>query len=167
MTIAGRRGHPPVTNAPNQLVVFLLDGYRYALPLSIVDRVVRAVEVTPLPDAPAIVHGAINVQGDVIAVLNVRRRFGMPEREISPDDWFLLALTGHRRVALVVDASEGVIERSRQDLIASAEIVPGLDAVPGVIRTADGLVVIHDLEKFLSLDEARALDRAVDRSRTV
>ncbi len=39
----------------SQLVVFVVDGQRYALPLEIVERVVRAVEVTPLPEAPPII----------------------------------------------------------------------------------------------------------------
>lgn len=62
------------------LVVFRLDERRYALPLSVVERVIRAVEVTPLPKAPPIVLGAIDVQGRVVPVLNVRRRFLMPDR---------------------------------------------------------------------------------------
>lgn len=146
----------------NHLLVFRLDQRRYALPLTIADRVIRAVEVTPLPKAPAIVHGAINVHGRVLPVLNVRRRFQLPEREIRPADWFVLARTEGHVVALVVDESEGVIEYSREDIIASTQIVPGLDAFPGVIELGDGLVLIHDLEKFLSLDERRAVDDALN-----
>lgn len=145
-----------------QLVVFRLDAQRYALPLTMVDRVVRAVEVTPLPKAPAIVLGAINVRGTVLPVLNVRRRFRVPEREIGPADWFLLARTDQRHVALVIDQSDGVVEISKDDIVVSTQIVPGLEPFPGVIRLDDGLVLIHDLEKFLSLDETRALDVAMD-----
>ena len=145
-----------------QLVVFRLDAQRYALPLTMVDRVVRAAEVTPLPKAPAIVLGAINVQGSVLPVLNVRRRFRIPEREIRPADWFLLARTDRRYVALVIDQSDGVVEISEDDIVVSTQIVPGLEPFPGVIRLDDGLVLIHDLEKFLSLDETRALDVAMD-----
>lgn len=146
-----------------QLLVFRLDDRRYALPLAVVDRVIRAVEVTPLPNAPAIVHGAIDVHGRVLPVVSVRRRFDLPERDITPADWFLLARTARRSLALVVDESEGVVARSTGDIVAATQIVPGLDAFPGVIGTADGLVLIHDLEKFLSLDEARALDEALDQ----
>lgn len=151
-----------------ELVVFLLDDRRYALPLAVVDRVIRSVEVTTLPNAPSVVHGAINVHGRVLPVLNVRKRFHLPEREITPADWFLLAHTDRRLLALVVDASEGVVERLHEDIVASTEIAPGLDAFPGVIGMADGLLLIHDLEKFLSLDETRALDESLDRpSRTI
>ena len=67
----------------NQLVVFALDDQRYALHLSAVDRVVPMVRVTPLPKAPDIVIGVVNVQGRVIPVINMRRRFRLPEREAA------------------------------------------------------------------------------------
>jgi purine-binding chemotaxis protein CheW len=144
-----------------QLVVFRLDERRYALPLAAVERVVRAVDVTPLPKAPPIVLGAINVHGRVLPVLNVRRRFLVPDREIGPADWFLLAHTARHTVVLVVDDSEGVVERPQAEIVVSTQIVPGLEHFPGVLRLDDGLVLIHDLERFLSLDEAYALDEAM------
>ncbi len=149
------------TSVLAKLVVFRLDQRRYALPLAVVERVVRAAEVTPLPKAPAIVLGAINVHGRVLPVLNVRRRFLLPEREIGPANWFLLAHTARHTMILVVDESEGVIERPQADIVVSTQIVPGLEHFPGVVRLDDGLVLIHDLERFLSLDDARALDDAM------
>ena len=144
-----------------QVVVFRLDEQRYALPLAAVERVVRAVEVTSLPNAPPVVLGAINVEGHVLPVLNVRRRFRLPERETSPADQLVIAQTGPRTVVLVVDEAQGVIERTKSAVIGSAQIVPGLEQLQGVMKLDDGLVLIHDLEKFLSLDEARALDDAM------
>jgi purine-binding chemotaxis protein CheW len=86
----------------------------------------------------------------------------MPDREIGPADWFLLAHTARRTVVLVVDESEGVVVRPQAEIVRSAQIVPGLEAFPGVLRLDDGLVLIHDLETFLSLDEEGALDEAMD-----
>jgi purine-binding chemotaxis protein CheW len=147
---------------PGQLVVFGLDAQRYALPLASVERIVRAVEATRLPNAPAIVLGAINVAGRVLPVLNLRRRFGLPEREINPADQFLIAHTTRRTVVLVVDEALGMVECSATEIIQPAQIAPGLEQLQGVVRLEDGLVLIQDLEKFLSLDEARALDEAIN-----
>ena len=147
-----------------ELVVFRLDELRIALPLTAVERIVRAVEVTPLPGAPALVLGAIDVEGRVLPVLNLRRRFLLPEREIGPADQFLIAWTARRMVALVIDEAQGVIEREQSAVIGSDRIVPGLEQFQGVIKLDDGLVLIHDLEKFLSLDEARTLDEAMERA---
>ena len=147
-----------------QLVVFRLGEQRYALPLAAVERIVRAVEVTPLPGAPAIVFGAIDVEGRVLPVLNLWRRLRLPEREIRPADQFLIAQTARRTVVLVVDEAGGVIERPQSTVISSAQIVPGLEQFQGVVQLDDGLALIHDLEKFLSLDEACTLDEAMERA---
>jgi purine-binding chemotaxis protein CheW len=144
-----------------QLVVFRLDAQSYAVPLSAVERIVRAVEVTPLPQAPAIVLGVIDVEGRILPVLNLRRRFGLPDQDIRPTDQFLIAQTAQRAVVLVIGEAQDVIERSAAEIVGPARIVPGLEQIQGVIKLEDGLALIHDLEKFLSLDEARSLDEAM------
>src|SRR5438876_195366 len=125
-----------------QLVVFRLDEQRYALTLAVVERVVRAAEVTPLPKAPTIVLGVIDLEGRVLPVLDVRQRFRLPEREIGPADQFLIAQTEWewRTVVLAVDKVQGVIERSPTEIIGTARIVPGLEQIEGVIKLYDGLV---------------------------
>ncbi|MBI4530070.1 MAG: chemotaxis protein CheW, partial [Candidatus Latescibacteria bacterium] len=80
----------------HQLVVFTLDEQRYALHLSAVERVVCSVEVTPLPKAPEVVLGVINVQGQVLPVVNIRKRFQLPERGITLTDHFIVAQTARR-----------------------------------------------------------------------
>ncbi len=89
-----------------RLVLLTVDGQTYALHLEAVDRIVRAVEVTPLPGAPVIVLGAIDVEGRVLPVLNLRRRLRLPEREIGPADQFLIARTERRAVALLEKRKE-------------------------------------------------------------
>lgn len=148
-----------------RLVVFLLDGQRYALPLSCVTRIVGAAEVMPIPNAPAVVFGAINLQGSVIPVLDVRQRFQLPQREIGVADQFLIAQTRRRSVALVVDETQGLVDRDASDVVSSNLITPGLEQFQGVLKLDDGLVLIHDLDKFLSLDEARTLDDAMEHVR--
>jgi purine-binding chemotaxis protein CheW len=142
-----------------QWVVFWLDEDRYALPLAAVDRIVRAVHVTPMPRAPGIVLGAIDVQGRVLPVFNIRRRFGLPERTVDPADYFLIAHTARRTVVLVIDAAQGVFEHAA----TAVNIAPDLEHIRGVIQLDDGLVLIHDLEHFLSPDEARVLDDAMSQ----
>ena len=63
-----------------QLVAFMLDGQRYGLRLSVVERVVRAVEVTSLPSAPDIVMGVINLAGQIVPVVNIQRRFRLRKK---------------------------------------------------------------------------------------
>jgi purine-binding chemotaxis protein CheW len=146
-----------------QMVVFRLGDQRYALMLAVVERIVRAVEVMQLPKSPAIVIGVINVEGLILPVLNLRGRAGLPDKEITPGDQFLIARTAQRRVVLVVDEAEGVVESAGANIIEPDGIVPGLDQVKGVIKFEDGLALIYDLERFLSADEAAALDEAMEK----
>jgi len=148
-------------NQIKKFVVFSLDLQRYALPLTAVERIVQAVHVTTLPNAPAIVLGMIDVAGRVLPVLNLRRRFRQPERKVGSADQFLIAHTTRRTVVLAVDEAQEVIERSSAEIVASSQIIPGLDHIQGVAKLRDGLVLIHDLEKFLSLDETASLDDAM------
>ncbi len=148
-------------SSSNQYVVFTLDEQQFALRLSAVERIVRVVEVTPLPGAPEIVLGVINVLGQIIPVFDTRRRFGMPVKEIDLSDHLIIALSRTRRVALLVDALRGVHESAGEDTVASERILPFMDHIEGVVKLEDGLSFIHDLDKFLSIDEEETLDTAL------
>jgi purine-binding chemotaxis protein CheW len=145
-----------------QVVVFTLDDQRYAVSSAVVERVVRMVEITPLPQAPEIVLGVINAQGWIIPVLDVRKRFRLPVRELELSTQMLIARTSNRRVALVVDSVADVVTLSAQNVVAAEMILAHLDYLSGVVKCPDGLILIHDLERFLSLEEEQALHAAID-----
>jgi purine-binding chemotaxis protein CheW len=152
-------------NKSNQLVVFLLNEQRYALYLTVVERVISAVEITLLPKAPDIILGVINFQGKVIPVINIRRRFGITEREIELTDQFIIADTSKRTVALVVDDVSGVIEPVSDIVIDSENITAGVKYVDGVVKLNDGMILIHDIDRFLSLEEENNLDSALGKKK--
>jgi len=146
------------------LVVFRLAGERCALPLSAVERIVRAVEVTPLPGAPSAVLGVIDVAGTLIPVFSLRRKFQLEDRDVGTDDQFVIAQTAQRRVAIVVDAALEVLAQAAARISDPPALLPNLVHVRGVARLDDGLVVIHNLEAFLTEEESRQLDEALDRA---
>ena len=143
------------------LVVFSLDDQRYALALTCVQRCIRVVAVTPLPKAPAIVLGIIDLGGVVIPVINMRMRFNHPPRDVRLSDHLIVATTGKRTVALLVDETSGVIDGSPEEVVPAGEILPGLELVDGAVKLEDGLILIHDLGRLLSLEEDTAIDRAL------
>ncbi len=145
----------------DSVVVFTLEGQRIGLPLGTVERAVRVVDVTPLPKAPQIVRGLINVQGRIVPVVNTRKRFGIPEREVALSDQFLIAHTSTRTVAMWVDTVTGVVECSERDFVTAEAIVPGMEYVKGIVKLADGMILVHDLDTFLSLEEQQSLDQAI------
>ena len=148
-------------NKSNQYVVFTLDGQRYALLLSDVERIIRVVEMTSLPKAPDIILGIINVEGQIIPVVNIRERFRLPRRELNLSDVLIIARTPKRTVALMADDASGVIESRKQEIVKAEKILPGMGYIEGVVKLEDGIVFIHDLGKFLSLEEEKKLDDAI------
>ena len=129
-------------------VVFRLDDQRYALPLTAVERIVRMVEVTPVPEADESLLGVINVQGRIIPVVNTRKRFRLSAKEPSISDQLIIARVGSRSLALVADAVTGVLESSPDEFIPADDILPGMDHVHGVLKQGDGMVLLHDLDTF-------------------
>ena len=145
-----------------RFVNFNLDDQKYALFLSAVVRIIRVVEITGLPKAPEIVLGVINMHGLIIPVFDIRKRFRLPQREMQLDDQLIIASTSKRTVALLVDSVSDVIEISEEKIIAGENILPGMEYVEGVVKTEDGMILIHDLEQFLSLQEEKALHEAME-----
>ena len=137
----------------DQLLVFLVDGTRYAIHLQTVELVVPAVEITPLPEGPEIVTGIINVHGQAIPIVNIRRKFRLPQRALDLDDHIVIVKGSKWTVAFVVDAVEGVIERRPDEITPAEGILPDMAYTEGVIRLHDDIVFVHDIEKALSFEE--------------
>lgn len=144
-----------------QLVVFTLYEQSYALRLTAVERIVRAAQITSLPSAPPIVLGIVNIQGRVVPVVDLRKRFGLPARDIELSDHLIVARTLRRPVALLVAGVKGVIDCMPSQLAAGGDGLPDAQYIEGVLKLEDGLVLIHDLDTFLSPMEDRKLAQAL------
>lgn len=143
-----------------RLLIFLLESARFGLKAVAVREVVRAVAIAPLPKAPAIVEGVINVRGRIVPVLDIRDRFNLAPKPLHPDQHFIIAQAGARLVALRVDRAAELLSVNAGAIEPPEQSTPGVEYVAGIVRLPDGLIVIHDLEAFLSLDEGSALDAA-------
>jgi len=144
-----------------QLVVFTLQEQLYAVRLAAVTRIVRVAEITALPCAPDIVLGVINIQGSIVPVVDLRKRFGLEWRDVELADHLIIARTSLRPVALLVAAVVGVIDVAQSQVIAAAGILSDTTYVEGVLKLDDGLVLIHDLDTFLSPLEDTKLSQAL------
>jgi len=144
-----------------EALLFELAEQRFALALSDVLELTRACAVQALPKAPAVVLGALNLRGEVVPVLDLRRRLGLPERALDPNDYFMFARVAERRVALRVDRLLGIETLAVSPASESPNLPSQLAYVSGVAAVADGVVFIYDLAQFLSDAEDRVLDEAL------
>jgi len=148
---------------PDELLIFCIKGSRYAIHLKDVERVVRAVEIIPLPEGPDIVTGVINVHGQVIPILNIRRKFRLQERVIDPDDNIVIVKGSKWTIAFAVDSVEGIIERKQEKIISAESILPDMQYIEGVVIIHDNIVFLHDIDKALSLEEKDKLEAVLEK----
>jgi purine-binding chemotaxis protein CheW len=135
-------------------VLFLVDDQLYALHIWEVERIVRAVEVRPLPESPPYVLGIVNVQGRVLPVVDLRLRFGQASRDIRLEDHFVIARTRTTSVVLPVDAALGSIEVSGGSAPSGEET--RARCVRKVVPLDLGVVYALDLERVMFADQSPA-----------
>ncbi len=144
-----------------EVVVFEIDGLRYGVAATQVVEIVRAVAVTPLPGAPLVVRGVIDYRGTLVPVFDTRTRLGHPPREERLEDHFVLVRAGSLVAALCADHADALARVDADAIEDPRHPVPTVEQVAGVARLPDGLLLIHDPERFLSAAEAEALEAAL------
>ena len=148
--------------SPIRLVLLRVDGQTYALHLEAVDRILRMAAITPLPGAPGAVEGIINIRGEVLAIVSIRRRLGLPHRNVATADSLVVAHTRTRRIAIIAESVLGVAEFATDAVAGCDDIGRGIQHIEGVVKTSDGLVLIQDLDRFFSVEEEQSLDLALE-----
>lgn len=128
-------------------VLFLVDQQKYALRLEEVGRIVRAVEVKPLPQSPPHVMGIINMQGRVLPVIDLRRVLNRPPRDLRLEDHFIVAQTPTMTAILPVDAALGSLE------VMDSSALPDAKArdryLRKIVPLKDEVVYVLDLERVV------------------
>ena len=143
------------------ILIAKLDEQRFGLRAADVREVLWAVAVTPLPASPEVVEGIIDVRGEKVPVLDVSSRFGHERRAESLTDRFVLVTAEERVVALRFHAVESVIEVDEEAIEAMVTFGPPPRGIAGVVKTPDGLLLIHEMSSFLSSTEAALLEEAL------
>jgi purine-binding chemotaxis protein CheW len=143
-----------VTVPSLDVLLFEVNDQRYAIPIANVVEVVHAVAITPLPGAPLLVEGVVNVRGRIVPVLDTRSRFRQPPRALDPADHFIVATAGARTLALRVDRAVDLA------VVDAAAAAPS-GYLAGVAEVEGGLVLIRDVGAFLSEAEDFALEIAL------
>jgi purine-binding chemotaxis protein CheW len=147
------------------IVVFELAQQTFGLPTVDVSEILLCVRIVPMPKAPTIVEGIIDIRGTVVPVLDIRSRFGIPAKPAEPADRLILANVAGRRVAVRVDRVTDLVHCAAAEIEDGKAAAPGNEYVAGVAKLADGLVLIHDLRTFLSQSEAATLDAWLEQAK--
>ncbi len=139
---------------PSEILIFLLDEQRYALPSTLVQELVRAVEIIGLPGTSKEIEGAINYRGKIVPLLDLRHFLGRAPRVLRPTDHFIVGRVHERWFGIRVDRA----------LEVSVIVAPSSEETPGlrgssVVHMQDGTVIVLNLFALIPFFENDVQER--------
>lgn len=143
-------------------LVFRLDDNEFALPVDAVDEVARVPDqITRLPKTPKFLEGVINLRGDVLPVIDQRRRFDMPATTTGAGRRLVVIRSGAHRAGLIVDSVSEVLRCSPDQIQPSPDLIgEAFGLVHAVINleTSGRIVLLLDPAELLTRTERGLLD---------
>ena len=140
---------------PLQCVTFRLEGEIYGINVMMVQEVLRVTEIAPVPGAPNFVLGIINLRGNVVTVIDTRKRFALPAKEMDDSTRIVIIESDKQTVGIVVDGVSEVVNVGREEIETAPSVGNDETAryIEGVVSRGDDLLILVDLNKLLTDDE--------------
>ncbi|MEF2144499.1 MAG: chemotaxis protein CheW [Desulfovibrionaceae bacterium] len=144
-----------------QLVTFRIGSEEFGVDILAVQEIIRTMTITRVPKAPDFVEGVVNLRGKVIPIVDLRRRFGMPQRSHDKNTRIIVIETGSIIVGFMVDSVSEVLRLPASTIEAPPAVISGLesDYIDGVGKLDDRLLIMLDLDRLLSGQEKEALNK--------
>lgn len=147
---------------PRQVATFMLDDLYFGVEVLKVQEVIKYQELTRIPLAPPVVQGLINLRGQIVTAIDLRRRLGLAEREADLLPMNVVVRTTDGVVSLLVDEIGDVVEVDEAQYERTPETLAGptRDLVRGVFKLKDQLLLWLDEERAAAVDAKDTGDRA-------
>ncbi len=135
----------------NRLVVFKLAGEDYGVNIEQVHTVEKVMPITRVPRAPHFVDGVINLRGEVVPVVNLRKRLGLPEKGIDENTHIVVVVVDGQMTGLLVDEISQVLTLPEAAIQPAEQVIGGTRTgyLQGVGKWDDKLIVLMDLKRVL------------------
>ncbi len=144
-------------------VTFRLDKEKYCINVMLVQEVLRVSEIAPVPGAPSYVLGIINLRGNVVTVVDTRKRFGLMLKEIDDSTRIVIIEVNSNVIGMLVDSVADVVDLRKSEIESAPNV--GTDEsskyIQGVASRESELLIVVDLNKFLSDEEWGDMANAV------
>ena len=143
-----------------KVVSFHLGSEEYGVDISQVQEIIRMVAITHVPRAPHFMEGVINLRGQLIPIVDLRTRFGMPRAEHTKSTRIVVTEIGTKRVGIVVDSVSEVCNIPIESIEDAPEMIAGVgtEYIQGVGKIGTRLIVLLDLTMVMSGEEKRQLE---------
>lgn len=151
-----------MTSDVDKVLVFHSGPVRFGVAVDLVQAVIPACEISPLPGAPAAVEGVFTMNGEIVAVVDPLHAF-YADRATRLDlgTRFLLVDTPHRKLALTAEHVEGVTQQVRGDAETTRRLAPTAAQLREIAVAPDGLIYITAPEALLSESDETRLSGAI------
>lgn len=138
-----------------QYVVFLLDGELYGIDILNVQEITRYEVPTRVPDMPSYIEGMINLRGNIIPLVNLRKKFNLDGKEATRESRIIVLNISDRKTGLLVDAVSRVTKINDEEVEFPQEITRGCERqyVAGLAKKGEKIIVI--LKPSALVEEAR------------
>jgi purine-binding chemotaxis protein CheW len=145
-----------------KLVIFRLGEDLFAADVHAVERVLRYVTPTTVPDTPEYIEGVIDYLGRVVPIVNLRRRLELPPLEVRTETRIIIVHVSGEWIGIVVDAVNEVSSYDPAAVQPPPKIFRGLtgDYLRGILRLGSRLIIYLDVEHLLTSTERVALSQA-------
>jgi len=150
-----------VTDNIRQFVEFKLGDEIYGVDILQVKTIERMMPITKVPKAPDFVVGVINLRGEIVPIIDLRKRFNLPPGQITDQTRIIIVTLEDLTVGMIVDSATEVVKLSQDSIEPPPPIVLGIDSsfLEGVGKIGENLLVILNLAKVLKPNEVTELDK--------
>ncbi|QXM05783.1 chemotaxis protein CheW [Crassaminicella indica] len=138
--------------AEKQYVIFKLENESYGVDIMRVQEICEYKESVKVPNTPKFVDGIINLRGDIIPIISLRKKFNLQEEQVNSDTRIIVIHLQENQVGFLVDEASQVLRINEEDIEPAPEIVTGVDKkyITGVGKLEDKIVLLLDLEYILT-----------------
>lgn len=145
-----------------QLVTFTLGNEEYAVDILKVQEINRMKEITRVPNSPPYVEGVINLRGKVIPVVNLRKKFGLSDRENDEQSRIMIMDIQGITMGLVVDSVSEVLRVPSGIVEPTPPMASNISTefIKGIAKLEDRLIILLDMDRLLGKTEETALIEA-------
>lgn len=147
-----------------QIISFAIGAERFGAEIRDVQEIIMISTIAEIPNSPDFVEGVINLRGNVVPVLNLQKRLRVPGArptgESAPERRILVIEIGGNETGCIVDSVPRIVSVSAAKISPPPDIgVAGVQSqyVGGVIHLDEGILVLLDFRKILSIEEKIAL----------
>ncbi len=133
-------------------VIFKLGDEEYGLDIMLVNAIEKYVDLVRIPNAPTYIRGIINLRGDIIPVFNLRKKFGLPERELDDNTKLIITKSHNILMAYEVDEVKEILEIPASNISETPIIVKGPDTayMKAVANINGRMLVLLDHDGIIS-----------------